>query len=297
MAVFPAQLISREKTIDDKGVEHYAYVYRVISNIKNESEEVVASATGLPVFMQSHPVNLNARVKTLSYKQTESNMLEWLVTVNYDTSPYEEGSTAEDPGETSQQTEPDDRPKTITYDTFDIEVPMEYDWSDTPKEVVNTVGKPFDPMPTEKIAIEVVKMVYYSTTYTPAVRRNYQNHVNDDDVIIDGVTYHEGRLLCAKMIGNQRFENAAGKVWKIEVTHHYNPKKRWDKMELLNQGTMAYTGELGDFDPVVITDKDGNNISQPSLLAEDGTVLPEGDPPFYCEFKKHKEADFTIFAD
>lgn len=300
MSVGPGLLTNRKASINSKGEASYTYKFRVESTIRNENEANVANALGIPAMWESHPTNPNALVKSRSIDQDEGAPRLWTVTVMYDTQPFEVGTTSGEgggdptPGATTQQTAPNDRPPVIRYDEQVIEEPMEEDFSDPPKKVVNSAGIPYDPLPTREVTVDVITITDYTTSFDPFAAGLYRGKVNDRPVVVNGFNYDTGRLLCKKFSGTSQFENASGKVWTREAVLWAHPYKQWDTLRLLDAGTVAFKPGVINPIPSQITDDEGNAITQPVPLDGAGAKLDSTDPDDFVwnQFKRYPEIDF-----
>lgn len=181
-------------------------------------------------------------------------------------------------------------------DTNDpLSEPAEISWSDASSTeavdqafngypLVNTVGEPFDPPPTEEFKDTVLTITRNEAGFTPNVKRDYQ------DTVCNGAFWgaEAGR---ARMIQiNADKVNGIVVYWRKKYVIQFRmltpqgvkPLHAWCR-RVLNHG-FRYKDDEGKIRG--IKDADGQPLSQPKLLALDGTLLKDDDDPVYLLFQR-----------
>jgi hypothetical protein len=178
------------------------------------------------------------------------------------------------------------------------------------KAIVNSVQEPFDPPITDEFDDPVARLSWNRASLNVGYFLSFANKVNSDNYLgakpgqalfrRPRAVYVQEQITINDQV--QTFE-----YWQLNAEIHFReglppdndtggPARAWYR-RVLNQGKRQKVGVDGDGNPIYapIADEDGNVLDEPVLLAADGTLLPDGDPPVWLEFQtKHTRAFSTL---
>lgn len=170
--------------------------------------------------------------------------------------------------------------------------------------VLNAAGEPFDRVPQVKKRY-VGARVKRAESEFPADALELDNTVNSDEVTILGITFPKH---VARLEVSVEDTLAVGSEGRYVVTYDVVPAhnlvlpaaaggdpadKGWD-IPLVETGFNFLDGD-GNLVRATIADSDGRETptAQPVLLADDGTLLPDGDDPAVSVWSAYKEGDWS----
>lgn len=272
-----------------------------------ESMATLYAYGGLPAYLTPHPQNPFATLRKLSYRpveETADGVGAYLVTGEYSSAPLSQDDRDK------AIPNPLDRPAKITVKSKPV---MEaYDKDIEGNAIVNTAGDPPDP-PLERPVPRWVFTVTKNVASVPLWFLDYEETVNDADFEIKGVTVLEG---CAKLSGitisEDMKENNVDFLqlgFEIEVKkappstnvregkepeNTFEPKG-WTTV-LLNQGLREKIDEgSGVFSIVNMTDSNGDQLTAPSLLDEDGAKITNPyETAIFLAWETLESKDFSV---
>ncbi len=162
-------------------VREHTRVFRVQTSLPSDNAQTVLAAVGLPVQGDVCPFDASARC-TEAKASSGADWYEWTVTVTY--------STAFDLG----YDDPTTRPTIFNYSTEWVEKAVA---KDLDNEIVQTSSyEIFDPAPTVRVPVRVVKASCYRATWSEEDDADpYIDTVNSTTVTIGGRTAKPGTLL------------------------------------------------------------------------------------------------------
>jgi hypothetical protein len=141
--------------------------------------------------------------------------------------------------------------------------------------IVNSAGQPFDePYQRERwLPVLVAQKNYATLSAIETLNRTYENAINS--------TTFRGNaaktvLFTGIETGPPTFEN--GITFYVGQSRFIIRKDTWP-IKIVNRGYKHFTDELEPDDRVLVnaTDENGQHVSEPVLLTEDGRRLPEGE--------------------
>lgn len=251
--------------------------------------------------------------RDIQAEQEVDDDLVWNVTCSYDTqSTSEFGNQSGQPGTIGQpgagggsgaSGDPTQEPPTIEWDYDSTEYALRVDIDGDP--ILNSAGQPFDPPPTMPVGWTVLRYGRNEATYDALERAKYAHTINSTPFL--GV--REGCVLCKPIKASSRY---IGPFLYYRVSYEFHIAKDHDhniqgkpqmpgvfdwKMWLLDQGLCRLDVATGR--PVAIYD-DGNPISTPALLGNDGQPLTKDDiedpliGPNWLDFDIYNEIDLNV---
>lgn len=156
---------------NNKGSRSYTRTFKLKTTAQTERAYHVGSHASLPVIGELHPDDSTAWCVALHVDPTDP-WKGWTATAEYST----ERELAEDP--TAD-------PALISWDSEQFQKPAIYSYAGT--AIVNSAGDPFDPpnmMDDSRRIVTVIK----NLAVVPAWILTYQDAVNSDSFVLDGVT-------------------------------------------------------------------------------------------------------------
>lgn len=294
MSVTSCHLLELSADEDDKGVRRYKGVYRAVTNSRTDGPASVLlgsqSASPNPIPRRWAVYNVTGELDIGSYCRKRSVSLEsasasrkvWSISCEWDTpEPGQEPDRDEDPLA---------RPTQYRVESETFTVLVDEDKDNAP--IVNAAGKKFD----EPIEEESTRLVLVA-----------QRNLSSLDQIIAQMVTYQGRVnsatyrgeaarrwLCRSIVASDIQEQNS--VQFYSVTYRLALREnglKWNK-RILNQGFAHYDQPASDPNRKVIdaTDDHQQKVSEPILLAADGTRLADGVVGNFLEFEIRPEANF-----
>jgi hypothetical protein len=269
--------------------------YRVtLSAASAYGQDLAITATNIPTVGSYWPRTVSGRatptVRNVSARPLDAASRKlWEVTVSY-------SNETDSAGEKESEAELAPWLKTpkYNYDFNDYAVALEYDnGSPTGRKVQNTLGEPFDPVPTVSKALRRITITRASVSYNDATADAITNTINNAPITIRGNTYAAGmlRLLKWSAVSNEYATDQGvlidyfDETVEVEVGDY----TYGHDLRILNQGYK----ELKDGTVQRAVDEEGNFEAQPVPLAADGTRLAVDATPVFQAFQPYRSADWS----
>lgn len=159
--------------------------------------------------------------------------------------------------------------------------------------ILNAAHEPFDPPPAMDIKDTLLRIKRNEAAFDPDTKLTFDDTTNQH-VFWGG---KPGRARMAIPAADK--VNASPSYWKVlyEITFRMRTpvgvtdEKAWYR-RILNQGYRYLDGD-GVSHPIL---EDGQPISQPKLLAADGSILASDADPVWLEFKKYPPTDWGLLG-
>lgn len=183
---------------------------------------------------------------------------------------------------------PLDVPPVWSWDTQSSDEEVDTDAEDKP--IINSVGDVLNPPLVRKFYDPVLTIVRNEASFDPDVKYLYEGKVNSQPFL----NVNPGLVLMSS-ITSQEVLDGGMKYYTVTYVLVFRLELLGWKRRVLNQGVHFYaTDDEGNViqEPVPFTDKKGNRLSEPRLLAADGTPLPDGATPHWLEFTLEESKDF-----
>jgi hypothetical protein len=251
--------------------EHTA-TYVVIMQTEAAREPDVAATPGVPFIGSASPININARC--VSRDITEIGPCTWEVTCTFSTN-YRTEPSDEFPWE---------RLPSWLWGTESVEEPLLCDAQDDTKGILNSAREPLIP-PTSPIAVPVLTISRYESTFTPNTILAYVNKVNS-------ASFWGAAANQAFMAGiNATQEILDGwRVWKATYTIKFKIDSRGWRMRLLDQGTYYWTGTVGSSEKKPFGDRAFQQVVG-NLNGSGGQNTTAS--PSFVTYNRYDDADFN----
>jgi hypothetical protein len=271
----------------------YNRVFRVLTNNPFDGPNVAIQACGINRGDQYLPtgsdLNLeadtNAYAHTLTATQEDGDSLGWLVTVEY--GPY---STLFAGGGPTQN--PLLQPIDVKWSMRSQEIVVDIDINGNP--ILNTAFDPFDPPLMEDDPRPVLTVTRNESTWNQALQIQYRKAINSDPF----AGYQPLMSKVLDISADSIFHQDVG--WYYQATYQFEfmpPTSQTTgingyRRTVLNQGMRALSAVNGNkFHPSY----KGVPITEPVLLTKMGTVINNGQSPFYLIFQTKPELPFAAF--
>lgn len=257
------------KAADDAADTKYWRTYYVSLASETDGPAGALAAIGLPAVGDSHPDDAAAIVRVRNAEPLDGDPKVFKVTIQY-SKPAQQGWVPD----------PIARPVEVSWDflhsTEDANHEHSYDPIINGRRIENTAGELFDPPVVRDVNRPVLRMSRNEAQFNPIAAVGFMDTVNSDVWL--GVPIGMAKL--SDIRATRFIEN---NIWYWRVTYEFHFK--WDgwQARILNQGFRHWHRSLADQTKVFaeITDENGQAYSEPTLLAADGTVLPEGAAPVW----------------
>lgn len=268
----------RTGTWDDKFAQNRFWSWLVITDDKDDDQEVVLSYEEVPA--KGDPWSDTDEGSTIlavdhDVKQLPDSPYLWKLTVRYSTD-------AIDPSK--QQLDPLDRPPDVQWGREDQTVTVWKDANGDP--ILNTAGDPFEKGMDTTRGIRTLVIARNEEAYDAVATQIYENRVNT----VACFGYEPGEVLSKSIVGASQYE--MGERF-FKVTYSFRIKLGGWKRVFLNQGMRFIDAGTGDL--VAATEANGSPSSRPVLLSILGTKLDPGDDPVYIEVEEFLGIDFNDF--
>lgn len=290
MAVTSCRRISDDASYGLENKNSYTHRYRIHTDTSNEASALVylgsltATPDPIPKLYSAYAYDPNAYVLSISLtREGDSGALRtWVATVTLGELP--KGKDPQD-GDAETINDPLKRPTRWSGD-FD-RITKTYVRDRHGKAIVNSAGKPFDEpiLGVRSLPVMVARKNYSKLKDIFDISEEYDQTVNSKKfedrvkrtVKFDSVTP-----------GDQQFERGI-RYYVATFRFVYRPET-WDD-RYLNQGYHYLDAPDGNL--VVAADSEGQQASEPVLLAADGTKLPQGDEGTFTDpVELYSEKDF-----
>lgn len=253
----------------------YSRTWLVKTDNKLDRENIVAGASGLPVYAEAHPANANAYANEISYAQKDGTDTIWLVTATYTTERNLNSNPASDE----------------VLVSWDSEIYQEALFQDVDNDaIVNSAGDYFiDPVPTRDEAYLIAK-VRANVSSVPSWVIDLQNAVNDSQITVGGLTIGVGQAKLQRLSIGEREVRDSTTFYPLSFELHIK-KEGW-RLKPLDAGFR----QLVNGQPVAIKDDQEQEITQPALLNGAGVLLASPGPATaqFLDFEIYQERDLTV---
>lgn len=266
----------RTGTWDDKFTQNRFWSWLVITDDKDDDQEVILSYNEVPA--KGDPWSDTDEGSTLlavdhDVKQLPDSPFIWKLTVRYSTD-------AIDPSK--QQLDPLDRPPEVQWGGEDQTVTVWKDANGDP--ILNTAGDPFEKGIDTTKRVRTLVITRNEASYDAVAMQIYENRTNS----VECFGFAVGEVLSKSITGSSQYE-AGERFWKVQYS--FRCREGGWKRVLLNQGLRYIDPGTGDL--VGATEASGSPAARPVLLSITGTKLDPGDEPVYIEIDEFREIDFN----
>lgn len=260
----------------DGGTWSYTRAWLVKVDSKQDRENVVSAANGLPAYGAPHPTPISdpAYAKTISYSRVSGSALAWIVTVTYSS----ERELQDDPTN-------DEILVSWTSEIYQELVRVDRDGD----AVVNSAGDPFvDPVPTRD-AIHLIAKIKANISSAPDWIVAFQNAVNDAEITIGGLTIAVGLARVQRIEIGERKKRGNATYYPLSYEVHIH-KDGW-RLKPLDAGFRKLDGT----DRVQIRDKDDDEPTTPVPLNGSGQPIanPTPDNAHFLDFTVYDELSLS----
>lgn len=282
------------------GVRFYTIEYQVRSSVINDEPDNIDDEVPF-VLYQQYPTDSAAFLKAKTVEQSDE-LEYWTVTLDFDTErnpadagaapPEQPGTAPGTPGTATAGTAPELRPWVYKWGSVSREAAQAQDYSNPPKDYVNSAGIPFDPplsVPTYNITLSITA---WRLTAQEIKIRQFMGKVNESEYL----GYNALTWLCTGYQVQSMFERGIF-FWQVDVTLE-NRKGGWNPVEVLDAGTIELNDPDGSGQRLrAILDHTGAAVTQPVPLDGFGARLAVGGTPVYLEFTGYQAEDFSTLIN
>lgn len=250
------------------GSAEYTRVYNVVTDSKADSEYTIRFANdgtnSIPQPGQAHPDDSDAVVVDIQIDpKSNAGGTNWTVTVRYS------DDAAVISGSQQIDTPPLQRPVEYSFGGQSREIPLATDRSSPAVPIVNSLGEPFDPVPTDEEGAAVLQIVRNEATMDPLVVTRFRNSVNGAQITIFGWTFDPGQCLLSNwnsQLVRETYSTATGSEDAVYWRSTYEITIREDGHQLIvpNMGTLELSPDLK---LVPIVDDEGAYMEKPQLIS------------------------------
>ena len=203
--------------------------------------------------------------------------------------------------------DPLSRPPDVRGGSIQSTVQIENDVNGDP--ILNTADEPPDPPVTDVVFDPMFRITWNRATIPPAFADSFANRTNAD--FFQGA--QPGQVLVQDLdfdLVNETVVGVPVTYWRVTVVLVYReglpfqahdgtggPSRAWWS-RYPNRGFREKVGVDGDGLPIyrAIVDEDGNRVSEPVLLALDGTILGDADDAVFIEVQRKKQANLAALG-
>jgi hypothetical protein len=285
----------------DKTTLSYTDAYLVkLSAADVDGDLIAISANGIPaMFAQGTTITGYSiplvKKKSAQLLNSDSDHITYVVSVD-----YSNDSETQDASKKETEKAPWLRPWTYSCGKTAYERALTYDFSTTPKAVVNSCGDPFDPPLSVEYVRPNIKIQYASNvSFAPSTLSTYVNTVNSDTVTINGASFTAGKCrLTDWSVEKSFFEDSTTQPptttayfdHTLEVELLAGHESSFD-VSIVDQG---YRHKVGG---VLTRDKDGEGNNNPNPILLNGNGVKISDPintaPSYITFRIYKQVAWS----
>ena len=260
----------------DGGTWTYQRQWEVRTTDKNDRENIVSTAPGLPAYGELHPapIAVDAWAKTIAYAPVTGSAIAWIVTVTY-----------------TSERELNENPTTdevlISWSSEIYPELVNIDRNGA--AIVNSAGDYFiDPVPTRD-GIHLIAKIRANVGAVPSWLINYQNAVNNDEITIGGLLIGVGLARVQRIEVGERQKRGNVTFYPLSFEVHIH-KDGW-RLRPLDAGFRKLDGTKR----VQIGDKLGSEPTTPVPLNGGGQPLEDPGPTtaVFGNFKIYDELDLT----
>jgi hypothetical protein len=271
----------------------YVRTFRVLTNNRYDGPNVAIQAAGVNRGDQYTPegsdagleIDTNSYAHTISAAQEDGDGLGWIVSVQY--GPYSALFAGGGP-----EQNPLLQPIDVAWSLRSQEVVADVDINGD--AVLNPAFDPYDPPLMRDDPRPVLTVVRNEATWNQLLQVQYRNAINSDPF----AGYQPLMCRVLDISAKSLFHQDAG--WYYQVTYEYEclpPMSQFSgtngyRRTVLAQGMRALSVVNGNkFHPTY----KGVAITEPVLLTQTGTVINNGQNPYYQVFQLMAELPFAVF--
>lgn len=282
-------------SVDDRGwtTATAELRFNVFTESPDDNEAIVKTSPRIPQEKTKHPYFSGLRCTDIDVARR--GPLHFEVTASYASPPYKD--------EAGQEQGPLAQPTQISYFTITSEEPVEDDRDGRPITTVN--GEPITGI-TRPISDLGIRLQKNFATFDPASFYTFIDCTNADTFM----GFAPGVLRIASISSDEQFytdqDGNSLPYWSVQVEIHARkpyrttPQRAWWK-RVRHEGYYVRTGfdsTEGTIESARATDANGMDVSQPVLLALDGTALPIPEDefqitPIWLEFPVFDDVSFA----
>lgn len=236
-------------------------------------------ATGIPRWRDAHPDDTYMRASDINAQRISPVLFE--VSVTY-TSPT---------GEDDQN--PLDEPAKYRFTHVASEEEIDQDING--ELIATECGETFDPAVRDTFYDTVITVTKNLASYDPLFAGDYINSTNDATFNLANAAFPRGSVLITGFDGEEVIDDDFSYfvqtiTFQVRITFDEDvvPQREVWWKRILHQGMYCFVD-----DKKVLATVNGQNAVKPVLLADDGTLLPEGDTPVWKVFQRKLEQDFN----
>lgn len=291
---------------------NYTRSWVIVTDNPDDGPFLAGSATGLPLIYDPYPEDVRAFCVSLNVTQDSSNprvfKVEAAYAYNLDAA-FGTGSPVavatgnplvdnQQKGQAPQDRKSDPllRPRDYSYSTTSSgeKKILSKDFSDTPKDILNTAGCPLYPPLTVDVPALTLTIGLNATTGPSAAWAESIGCTNFNPIVVGGYTIAKDHAMLRAVTANSVFEDGQ-KYWRWGITFEIRPD--WDFVDQ-SRGLMAYQwekdaigGKVKSTKPKPIV-RNNKAITQPVLLDGDGHEAATPSVAATLRFKVRKSKVF-----
>jgi hypothetical protein len=211
----------------------------------------------------------------------------WHVTLNY--GPYTPELAAANNPPIGQAPTPVGEPPSIVWGSNPYRAPYRRDVED--KAIINTVLDPYDQPPERDDSRSSLVISRNELSYSETLAKNFRDKINGATWFSYAPRTVKVKDIQATVIWVPASVIAKGYYWRVTYQFEFSADgKTWDD-QILNQGRRGRTTVGG---PIIhLKDTEGNFLTEPVALKEDGTRATAQADFFYLTYKPYKTANFS----
>ena len=183
----------------------------------------------------------------------------------------------------------------VEFDFASNNEPIEKDINGNP--ILNSADETFDPKPQKEIDDLVYRMTRNEANFDPYLARQYKGSINEDEFLgFPAKTCKITQYKAKRMKSGPYYYWSVTYEVQIRAYMLVDGKLETWKRRLLDQGFREKIGENDDDNKPkyeLIKDKDGNPLSEPTLLDGFGKKLADAAAPVYREWDLHPTKTFS----
>lgn len=264
----------RSGSEDDQGIGSITVTYIVQTDSATDDMFSIAAAGVLPERFQAHDTDATFTVRKRSFQQSSEKATVWMVTLEYSNQTREE--TDDNPLQ---------KPVVRSFSTAKVTKPVYRDTSGD--AILNTATMPYNPPLERQASHGIYKFSRNEASFDDEAAFGYIDHVNSEAFL----GKEPGYIRCNDISASNDFYQGA-EYWKVDYEFEYNPDG-WQPTVLSNGYLHLPDGETT---PARIKDLNGEDVSEPAPLDDDGIVVWDaastGQPAFQT-FEIIPEANFS----
>lgn len=182
-----------------------------------------------------------------------------------------------------QRANPLNKPYEVNWSFAQFEREIEQDING--KAIANSAGDPFLLRLTRDDSRPILQVSRNEPSFNAQLAYWYRDVVNTDSFF----GADAGQVNVSNISASRQFNTNIGFYWKVSYEFAFNAEG-WKK-KVLSQGLMEKKN--GKLQNVLVN---GTPITEPVLLAQDGSKLQENGTPYILEYEVYNKAPFSAFG-